>query len=207
MKRTKSFLRVGFMLLALSGVLFAGCSSSSDDDPPQGEPVKPIYDITVYNANGDEYNGDNITFTMMGRWLGEGETFIALGLTGAQVKVTNNKLTVNLGTQPVAEGKLIDMTEDGVTINPPSARFYQINEFRNNFGKKLHLWRKEGEVKHIASLIYATEASRVSFQGLNLNVSKGWNWQFTQEEGGFPYVGNNPMAFGFKWYIDSMPSD
>ncbi|MDR2588616.1 MAG: hypothetical protein LBC67_04235 [Spirochaetales bacterium] len=203
MRKTKTFLRVSFMLLALSGLLFAGCSSSSDDDPPQTAPVKPISGITVYDANGDAYSGENINFTKV-LGVGQGgeavETFTALGLTGAQVKVTDKKLTVNLGTQPVANGKLGAMPEDRFTVNPPSARFYEIYEFKNDTSsKKLELLKVEGgNVKGLASPFYTSEA--VSVNGLSF--IKGWNWLMFEMEGdGSPYVGN-PMALGFKWYID-----
>ncbi|MDR2587886.1 MAG: hypothetical protein LBC67_00520 [Spirochaetales bacterium] len=51
MKKSQSFLRVSLALLALSGVLFAGCSSGSDDIPLKGGKVQVLADATPASSS------------------------------------------------------------------------------------------------------------------------------------------------------------
>ncbi|MDR2588823.1 MAG: hypothetical protein LBC67_05285 [Spirochaetales bacterium] len=210
MKRTKSFLRVGIALLALSGILFAGCSSGSDDDgpPPPTKPVAPISGEKVYTSAGAEYSGADITFTtVQNGWTNTNETLTELGLTDADVKVTNNKLTLDMGTKSVAEGRLVNLGGDGYTVTPSTARFYQLWRFKDGSNNDVqHLKVEGGQIKEHASLFYATEAATVvgndNGTPINLNFGKGWTWLINvqTESGGIPNT-RSPDA-SFKWYIN-----
>jgi hypothetical protein len=199
MKRTKSFLRVGIALLALSGILFAGCSSGSDDDGPQlAKPVTPISGVQVYDNTGVAYAGANITFTYADV-SGSNVTLTEIGLTDTNVSVTSGQLALNMGT--LAPTALQEYNEDGSTVTPPSARFCEILSFKilSDGGKTLKLLKVEGgQVKEKGRLLYATEAARITAPGADINVNKGWNWVIKQDEN--LYTGNPDASF--KWYIN-----
>jgi hypothetical protein len=204
MRKTQFFLRVSFMLLALWGVLFAGCSNSSDDGPPQAQPVKPISGIQVYNADGSNYTGTIASFPNVTDGENVDATLSDLGLIDAEVKVTSGNLTLNLGTKSVTAAKLVDMAGYGLTVTPPNARFYQIDSFKDGSNNELKLLKVvSGEVKEGASFFYATEDANISGGDVSINFKKGWNWLLNRktDNDDVSYTGD-PAALGFKWYIN-----
>jgi hypothetical protein len=208
MRKTKIFLRVSFILLALSGVLFAGCSSGSDDDgPPQTKPVTPISGVQVYDNTGTPYTTPDITFIEVDAGVGDDASLTDLGLTDASVGVTSGQLTLNMGTKNVVAGELGNLADDGFTVNPPSARFYQIKKFEDGSGNELQLLKVEGgQKKEHASLFYATEAARVSGDDngtyIDRSFGKGWTWLINDVTGPHDILLAGSPDAGFKWYIN-----
>jgi hypothetical protein len=206
MKKSQSFLRVSFMFLALWGVLFAGCSNSSDDGPPQAQPVKPISGVDVYDFAMFLMTSGNITFSRVNTSfsdLSSSETLFALGLTDANVVITGGKLTLKMGTKSVVTGKLVNMADYGATVTPASARFYRIRNFNNSGGSsQLQLSKiEDGRKKAFANLLYATENANIS----GINYSKGWNWMLYKKKTDSVYeaYAGGPDA-SFKWYINQL---
>jgi hypothetical protein len=203
MRTPQSFLRVSLTLLALASLLFAGCSSGSDDDlPPSPAPVAPISDVQVYNhPDGTPYAG-SVTFTHI--VPADNDPFDAdvaladIGLTDARVVITDGKLELNMGTKSVASGSLLDFAVlYGLTVTPNTARFYIVNGFTDNNNTSLVL-KKQGYIDD-TWLQYATEAATVTDSGWNQILGKGWNYVL-EDEGDTVSVA---VPTGYIWYIKS----
>jgi hypothetical protein len=93
------------------------------------------------------------------------------------------------------------MADEGLTVTPSSARFYQIISFDDGSNELKLLKVVAGEEKEYATFFYATEDANLSGGGISLNFKKGWTWLLNRktDDDDVPYTGE---PNGFKWYIN-----
>jgi hypothetical protein len=191
MKKTKTFLRVSITLLALCGLVFAACSSGSDDDgsAPLSAPFTAISNAQVYDDAGTSTVASTVTFTqyrnIFDSIFGKGSdgTLTTAGMNNIQV--TSGKLNIAaLGTP--GNSYLDNYSEvSGLTVTPTGAKCLLIKRFMDGSGNEVS--RRNADSR--AVLAYAPVATLIqgSAQGdegsvsVNLNLRQGWSWVILKE--------------------------
>jgi hypothetical protein len=221
MRKTQSFLRVSLTLLALASLLFAGCSSSSDDDGPALAPAEPApvdtsagIEVYEYNDPATKVSG-TITFTQYGHH-DENDNFIFSNLSSLGLNnlvVTDGEFTVaSLGTPSPTEPE--DWYEIAI-VTPSSARVLSLYEFRGAAGgqdaNKFLTYQNPDDDDDGVGLMYANKDATIIVKSeyahlanINLQLKAGWNYTRGRDVAGVWTLTSGTPGSQYKWLCNPL---
>jgi hypothetical protein len=203
MRKTQSFLGVSFILLALSGLLFGGCSSGSDDSDPgaQEATFTSLGSPKVYDYdNSDIYSGSPLTFTNFSGSSRDSLTFANF----ANVTVATDG-TLSFPLSIPSEAALTDLDAWGFTVETEGTKCFWIESVNDGSDRELGYYIIGGD-SVVAALMYADRDSRITgsvTQGMTMNVNlilkTGWNWVITTYTENSKTMISGKPGNNFRW--------
>jgi hypothetical protein len=208
MRKIQPFLRVSLMFLALSSLLFAGCSTSDSDDNA------PVF----YEA----YDGNNKLLTKAETFThyevsGPVATLASAGLSDIKISAALGKFPLTLKTEIPVASVLAPITLPlSVTVSDTSAKVFWLpcQFFNNSIRTKTLTYMNPSYIGggSVVCLVYADKAVNVAGADTtnqqeqviySLKLVKGWNWVISVRNGSTGTTTNTSKAPGdaFKWFV------
>jgi hypothetical protein len=215
MRKTQSFLRVSLALLALWGILFAGCSSGSDDDgSPPPALAEPISGVQVYSyPGGADYTPSGEATFQYFRGGDPGITALATAGLSNIVVNTEGKLSFDLENETPADSALEEAEGMKILI---LGYFSQVSTPRPD--TKLGLLKLVPGHQPLFARLWYSDKNQIFAQtmeddqgnsmNLNLNLVKGWNWVIEKRRDtnySTESLTSQRPDSSFKWYIGDFP--